>query len=293
MRFNEAEEYYSEKTGFNGIVIPKKGMSNLVMQILNNDEVRGILRYNKFTEQVEVKGASWNPESHNINDFDLNKIQFILETHIGREFKTDDLAKAINIVADFRAYHPIKQYLENLQWDGKERIRYLLTRYLGVEENEYSYEVMKLFMMGAISRIYKPGTKFDTMICLVEARQGGGKSSLARFLAICDEWFSDDIKNIDDEKIYSKLRGHWIIEFSEMLATTSAKSVESIKSFLSRQKDTYRIPYGRYSNDYLRQCVFVGTTNNVDFLPDDKSGNRRFIPVMVHSEEGRNSSAGE
>ena len=105
-----------------------------------------------------------------------------------------------------------------------------------------------------------------------------------RFLACNDEWFSDDLKKIDDEQVYRKMVGHWIIEMSEMLATVNAKSIEDIKSFISRQKETYKVPYDKYPQDRLRQCVFVGTTNSMDFLPLDRTGNRRFAPVMVHPE---------
>lgn len=120
------------------------------------------------------------------------------------------------------------------------------------------------------------------MLCLVEDEQGGGKSTIARLLAVKDEWFTDDIKNLDDENVYRKLQGHWIIEFSEMLAAANTKTVEAIKAFLSRQKDTYKVPYDKYPHDFPRQCIFIGTTNNLDFLPNDKTGNRRFIPVLTN-----------
>ena len=138
-------------------------------------------------------------------------------------------------------------------------------------------------MLAAIHRIYEPGCKFEIMVCLVGG-QGAGKSTFFRFLAVNDEWFTDDLKRMDDENVYSKMQGHWIIEMSEMLATVNAKSIEDIKSFLSRQKETYRIPYQTYAEDRPRQCIFVGTSNNLDFLPLDRTGNRRFAPVLVHQE---------
>ena len=85
--------------------------------------------------------------------------------------------------------------------------------------------------------------------------------------------------------MYRKLQGHWIIEMSEMIATANAKSIEEIKSFLSRQKEVYKIPYETHPEDRLRQCVFGGTSNALDFLPLDRSGNRRFLPVMVYPEQ--------
>ena len=104
-------------------------------------------------------------------------------------------------------------------------------------------------------------------------------------LAIRDEWFSDDLKKLDDDKVFAKLQGHWIIEMSEMLATSNAKSIEEIRSFISRQKETYRTPYETQPKDRLRQCVFGGTSNTLDFLPLDRAGNRRFLPIMVYPED--------
>ena len=103
-------------------------------------------------------------------------------------------------------------------------------------------------------------------------------------LAVKDEWFSDDLRRLDDDNVYRKLQGHWIIEMSEMIATANAKSIEEIKSFLSKQKETYKVPYETHPADRLRQCVFAGTTNRQDFLPRDRTGNRRFIPIPVDAE---------
>ena len=143
---------------------------------------------------------------------------------------------------------------------------------------------MKLFLLGAISRAFQPGCKFEIMLCLVGG-QGAGKSTFFRLLAVRDEWFSDDLRKLDDDNVYRKLQGHWIIEMSEMMATANAKSIEEIKSFLSRQKEVYKIPYETHPADRPRQCVFGGTSNALDFLPLDRSGNRRFIPVMVYPEQ--------
>lgn len=127
------------------------------------------------------------------------------------------------------------------------------------------------------------------MLCLVGG-QGAGKSSFFRLLSVKDEWFSDDLKKLDDENVYRKLQGHWIIEMSEMIATANARSIEEIKSFLSRQKETYKVPYEVHPEDRLRQCIFAGTTNRMDFLPRDRSGNRRFLPVQVFPEQAEQHS---
>ena len=115
-------------------------------------------------------------------------------------------------------------------------------------------------MMEALLRVFYPGIKADEMLCLV-GQQGAGKSTFFRFLSLKDNWFSDDLRDLGDKKVFESIRGHWIIEMSEMIAAISAKSNEEIKSFLSRQKDTYRTAYARFEKDRKRQCVFAGSTN--------------------------------
>ena len=140
---------------------------------------------------------------------------------------------------------------------------------------------MKVLLLGAISRVYRPGTKFEYMLILVGG-QGAGKSTFFRFLAMNDSWFTDDLKKLDDENVFRKMQGHLIIELSEMIATASARSIEDIKSFISRQSDIYKVPYETQPKDRPRQCVFGGTSNAMDTLPLDRTGNRRFMPVMVY-----------
>lgn len=122
-----------------------------------------------------------------------------------------NINKAMNIAASENRYHPIREYLEQLVWDGKYRIGRLLPKYLGAEEDAYTREIMQLLMLAAIHRVYEPGCKYEIMVCLVGG-QGAGKSTFFRFLAINDEWFSDDLKRMDDDNVYRKMQGHWIIK---------------------------------------------------------------------------------
>ena len=204
------------------------------------------------------------------------------EIAVQQEMLNQQRDKALRIEANSRAYHPICEYLEQLEWDGQERIRYVLQRYMGADASDFVYEVVKHFLMEALSRIYRPGCKADEMLCLV-GQQGAGKSTFFRFLALNDDWFSDDLKQLNDSKIYEHLRGHWIMEMSEMIAAISAKSNEEIKSFLTRQKDTYRNPYDKYEEDRKRQCIFAGSTNTRQFIPFDRTGARRFLPIAIDS----------
>ena len=162
----------------------------------------------------------------------------------------------------------------------------MLYHFLGADRNVYVYEAMKVLLLGAISRVFRPGTKFEYMLILVGG-QGAGKSTFFRFLAMNDSWFTDDLKKLDDENVFRKMQGHLIIELSEMIATASARSIEDIKSFISRQSDIYKVPYETQPKDRPRQCVFGGTSNAMDTLPLDRTGNRRFMPVMVYPERAK------
>ena len=265
----------------NGTV--KNSIRNCLTVFQNDPKLEGAIRYNILTERIDiVKPLWWSKPTTTLNDTDLNYLMLYLEDQYTLTSEKK-IQKAISIVADCNKYHPIRDYLNGLEWDGTERIRCALSHFLGAEEGEFTYECLRLFMLGAISRVFKPGCKFETMLCLVGG-QGAGKSTFFRLLAIKDEWFSDDLKRIDDDNVYRKMQGHWIIEMSEMIATANAKSIEDIKSFISRAKETYKVPYETHPADRLRQCVFGGSSNTMDFLPLDRSGNRRFLPIMVHPE---------
>lgn len=262
----------------------KQTLGNIVKALCHDPATKDMFRFNEMSGKIEVIGAWWKRSSASLTDNDINNIRLYLEQKYGLSHEKH-VPRAIEIIANQNPYHPIREFLNGLDWDGGEYIGNVLPKYLGAEKSQYTEAALKLTMLGAIKRVFEPGAKFDCMLCLVDERQGGGKSTIARLLAGKDEWFSDDIKNLDDENVCRKLQNHWIIEFSEMLATSNTRTVEGIKSFLTRQRDTYKIPYEKYAKDFPRQCVFIGTTNNLDFLPNDKTGNRRFIPALCNSEK--------
>ena len=257
---------------------------NCVTVLENDPLLKGAIRMNLFTETMAiVKDLGWKRTSPPINDDDMCQLYLYMEMFYGLTVEKN-IQNAVRVVANRNEFHPVREYLEGLHWDGRERIRYALKRYLGAADDDLTYTVFKTFMIGAISRVYNPGIKFEMMLCLVGS-QGVGKSSFFRLLAIKDDWFCDDIKKLNDDEIYLKLQGHWFIEMAEMLGTSSAKSVEEIKAFISRQKEIYRIRFDRYSKDRYRQCVFTGTTNRQRFLPLDRTGNRRFYPIPTDAEK--------
>ena len=243
--------------------------------------MKGAIRKNLLTERIDiVKSLGWYRDSPTLTDVDVKYLLLYFEENYGLTVEKK-IIDAVAVIANENRYHPVCDFLNALQWDGTERIRFCLHRFLGSDTDDYTYEALKLFLLGAISRAFKPGCKFEVMLCLVGG-QGAGKSTFFRFLAMNDSWFTDDLKKLDDENVFRKMQGHLIIELSEMIATASARSIEDIKSFISRQSDIYKVPYETQPKDRPRQCVFGGTSNAMDTLPLDRTGNRRFMPVMVY-----------
>lgn len=182
--------------------------------------------------------------------------------------------EAVETVARDNPFHPIKLYLDNLQWDGTLRMADWLSTYLGAEANPVHQQIGSMFLVSMIARIMEPGCKADHMLVL-EGPQGIGKSRACRILA-GDEYFSDTIPDLsgDAVRIAMHLRGKWIIEVPELSAFTAAEATR-LKAFLSTLVEQYTPKYGRREVYEPRQCVFIGTTNDDAYLKDE-TGGRRF-----------------
>lgn len=179
--------------------------------------------------------------------------------------------------------HPLKEIVESEIWDGKSRIDSFLTSVLGCEDDDYHREVSRMIFYGGINRLYHPGCKFDYMPILISS-QGLGKSSIVRWLALDDDYFKEII-TIEGKDGMEALHGSWICEMAELLAMVRTKEVEAMKSFITRQIDKYRPSYGRRSVSVPRTCIFIGTTNDYEFLTD-KTGNRRYLPIVLNVRPG-------
>lgn len=261
-----------------------------VKQLVYNFEVvmdkdsrfAGKIRLNEFAQQPYLYGSvPWENENNcrAWSSHDDSALFSLIQADYGLKSR-QDFADALKNVSMRNKFHPVRELLDSLTWDGKEHIRSLLPEYLGAEDSDYTYQVMRLWMLGAVSRVYKPGSKFDYTIIL-QGSQGIGKSTFLKLMALDDSWFNDSLDSLDSDKAVQSLTGSWIIELAELksLART-AGGVESVKRFLTATQDKYRIPYERRADTFYRQCVFAGTTNKDDFLQDE-TGNRRFL--IIHT----------
>ena len=257
----------------------KDTLDNLVL-ILRHDEGLQNLAFNCHRDGIDARGGlPWEQIKDGWNDSDNAALKVYLSKHYGiySPTKTKD---AVLAVSAERAYHPIKEYLENLpDWDGIPRVDTLYIDYFGAEDTSYARAVSRKSMVAAVARIYHPGTKFDS-VPILNGPQGIGKSTF--FAKLAGEWFSDSLTLTDmkDKSGPEKLQGYWILELGELAGMKKA-DVETVKSFISRVDDKYRASYGVNVESHPRQCVIVGSTNAESGFLRDITGNRRFWPIKV------------
>lgn len=264
--------------------ISKSSFSNYVMAIDGDAYLDGRIRFNAFDGRITFTGFYWDAKPHPARDADIANLRYYVDKLYALNNKAN-LLEAITKISCDHPFHPVREYLGRLTWDGTPRISELLPKYLGAERSEYTTAVTKLMLYGAIQRVTNPGCKFDYCIILADHLQGTGKSTLCRFLALNDEWYTDSVGNLNDNKsVFELMRGKWIIELGEMLAVRKSQDVETIKAFISRQSQDYRQPYGTFAENHPRQCIFIGTSNRPQFLPEDKTGNRRFLPIICNGD---------
>ena len=283
-RIAQASAEFSDEDWQNGLELDKSGhvkntLHNLTLILENDPNLKGVV-FNQLLDGMEIKGeVPWKHPSKFWRDADDAQLISYVDAHYGT-FSARNYDIAVTKVADDRAYHPIREFIESLpEWDKVPRVDTLLVDYLGAGNTAYVRAVTRKTLCAAISRVLRPGCKFDSMLVL-NGPQGVGKSTLIAKLA--GEWFSDSLNLGDtkDKTAAEKLQGYWILEIGELAGLKKAE-VETLRSFLSRQNDIYRAAFGKRATPHLRQCVFFGTTNAESGYLRDTTGNRRFWPVKT------------
>ena len=247
--------------------------------ILNNDpELKDKFWLNELSMTPERQA---NSEMQRWTDADDSWLRGYVERKY-RIYSPPKLLDALETVWQSHRYHPIRDKIKSLTWDGRPRLKRMLIKWLHADDCSYSEEVSRLIFAGGIHRVFEPGCKFEDMAVLIGQKQGEGKSTFVRMLAMDDKFFRE-VNEIDGQRGSEAVEGAWICEVSELLALKRSKEVEAAKSYFSRQVDAYRRPFDRRVTELPRQCIFVGTTNNAQFLTD-KTGNRRYYPVICQSD---------
>ena len=227
------------------------------------------LRFNRFKGCFEENGRPWS-------DDDLSRAMAYIESEYHIKSR-DDFFHALNLLKPRIGYHPVLERIAAIQWDGCSRLAGFFPKLLGCADTPYTRELGRLLFHCGMARLMEPGCKVDCVLILT-GRQGSGKSTLVRMLALEDDWFTEISDIRDEKKVGEQLRGKWFAELGELNAFRT--SLEEVKQFATRQYDRYRLAYDRLAQDYPRTCIFIGTTNNPRPLRD-RTGNRRFFPVEI------------
>lgn len=258
-----------------------------VKLILEHDPaLRGTAAIDDFAHRIVVlRDLPWRPRERSTvwMDSDDSSLRNYLEEIYGIRGKST-IEDALSEVTTRHAFNPLKDYLLGLTWDGIPRLDTVFIDYLGAEDTEFNRAITRKTLAAAVGRALEPGIKFDTVLTLI-GKQGQGKTSLVRKLA--HGWHSESLVTVQGKDAMEHIQGFWLIELGELAAIRKA-DFELVKQFISKQEDSFRAAYGRRTERYPRQCIFIATTNIADFIRD-QTGGRRWWPMQVDKEQQRMS----
>lgn len=254
---------------------------NINTILANDSRLKLTFRQNNFDNKKYIfNSLPWRKimKPEQLKNVDYSGVRNYLEVIYGitSSLKIED---SMTLEFEKNGYHPVKDYLRSLHWDGVERIDTLLIDFFGCIDTLYTRESIRKMLVASVARIFNPGCKFDLVLVLV-GPQGTYKSTFIKKLG--KSWYSDTLFTLQGKDALEQIQGAWLIEMAELSAFRKAE-IESVKHFISKQEDIFRPAYARTSELYKRQCTFWGTTNEEDFL-NDPTGNRRFMPNNVIKE---------
>ena len=273
----------------------KAELANALIALRSSPEFE--IAFNDFKNEIIAHKVPWEHAGSTSRDRHWTDRDALLTTdwlqHHGVHVGVDVAARAIETVAGDNRFHPVLDYLNSLKWDRTKRIDNWLELYLGARASadyhddalpsmKYVRAVGARWLISVIARVFQPGCKADCCPIL-EGPQGLGKSTALKILG--EPFYTDDVSDFGTKDAVMQSRGVWIVEIAELKALGRAE-ISHIKAFMSRSVDRYRPPYGRYVVESPRECVFIGTSNQSEYLRDE-TGGRRFWPVWCEGYKGR------
>jgi predicted P-loop ATPase len=259
---------------------PRPLLRNAIIALRGAPEWQGVLAYDEFAlttmamkppPWLKAQDNAWTPRAWTDHD-DVLATDWLQAQGIGVPITVT--APAVEAVAKDASFHPVRNYLTGLAWDGTKRVGRFAAAYLGAEDTAYHSEISTRMFIAAVARIMRPGCKHDYMPIL-EAPQGAGKSKTIKMLF--EPWFTDDLAEFGSKDASMQMRGSCGIEVAELSSMTRSE-IERVKAFITRSTDRFRPSYGRRVIESPRQAVFFGSTNALEYLKDE-TGGRRFWPI--------------
>lgn len=255
-------------------------VANVVLILENDERWKGVIGEDLFAGRtVKRRATPYGGRAGEWSDLDDTRTAIWLAEQYGLQVKSLAVLEAVAVVANQNPFHPVRDYLQGLKWDGTPRLRTWVKDYLGgvalAGNDDYPGVMGMRYLVSAVARVMKPGAKADCVIIL-EGEQGLNKSSALRVLG--GEWFMDTPIPLGEKEAYQAIQGMWIIELAELDAFNKVESTKA-KSFFGAEVDIFRPSYGRRNIRLPRQCVFAGSTNQDEYLRDP-TGNRRYWPVL-------------
>ena len=262
---------------------PERNEANVIIALTSDIAFAGVLTFDDFSQEIVVRqplpwDTATSPFPRPWEDADDVRTAEWLQLR-GVNVAPLVVGRAVGAVAREYRIHPVRDWLDHLRWDGTPRIETWTSTYLGAAPTAFHHTVGALWLISAVARIFRPGVKADHMLIL-EGPQGARKSTAIKVLA-GEVWFTDELPELGSKDAAIHMQGVWIVEIAELDAIGRAE-VSRIKAFLTRTTDRFRPPYGRYTVEVPRQCVFAGTVNPDTYLRDE-TGNRRFWPLRCGS----------
>lgn len=264
----------------------RPNVANIVTILVNDPRWHNVLAYDDFAETVVTLSAPpWRPcdigeepAPGDWLDADTARLQCWLSDSYGFDAGVSTVLSGVLLASLRHRVHPVRDWLESLRWDAKIRLTTWLRDVMGADDSDYTRAVGSAWLISAVARAYRPGCKVDTVLVL-EGAPGIFKSSVLRALA-GDEFFLEmSISDVSSKDAMQVLRRKWLAEMPEIDGLTRIEQAQ-VKSYFSRQVDTYRESYGHKSRDFPRQTVFAATTNKHEWLADETGGTgRRMWPV--------------
>lgn len=256
-------------------------MANALLIVTNDPAWSGVLAFDDFAgRHVYRKPAPWDADSRpgvstdRVRADDGNLLHVWLHRHWHVRVPIEQCSSVLRMVAERSTFHPVRDWLSSLAWDGTIRLPTFPSVYLGAEDTAYHRAIFSRWMIAAVARIYRPGCQVDNALIL-EGEQGRRKTRAIQVL-VGDDWYANgsfDLRNY--RQAAEAIQGRWVVEMGE-LASMARADVETWKNFSTIRIDHYQRPYGKEVEDRPRQCIFAGTTNQRQYLTDETGARRNW-----------------